>query len=394
MRLADFIEQNTRSVLEEWVEFAAANSAPGRSMDLEALRDDALGMLKTIVADLRTPQTGAEQRAKSKGQAESARGAPDTPAEMHGAERAQTGFTISEMVSEYRALRASVIRLWTEHSGSLTGADLEDLMRFNETIDQALAESTERFSTDIDRSREIFVGILGHDLRTPLNAVVMASQIILDAPELHDRNLGLTRQTLSSALRMNSMVSDLLDFTRGRLGSGIPITREELDLGAVVRQVIEEVRLAHPDSVIQSSEIGDLKVRLDRGRIAQVVLNLLTNAVQYGTPKSVIGVSMIGESADVVLRVHNSGTPIPPSELTGIFSPFKRLASENAASGGSSNLGFGLYIVERIVTAHGGSVDVRSSTAAGTLFSIRLPRHSEPEAGAAGRPLAAKPTVT
>ena len=374
MRLADFIEQNTRSILEEWVEFAAANSVPGRLMDLDALRDDALGMLKTIVADLRTPQTGAEQKAKSRGKADSAPGAPDTAAEIHGSERAQTGFTIAEMVSEYRALRASVIRLWTEQSGSLTGADLEDLMRFNETIDQALAESTERFSTDIDRSREIFVGILGHDLRTPLNAVVMATQLILDEPDLHERNLKLAQQTLRSALKMNSMVSDLLDFTRGRLGSGIPITREDLDLGVVVRHVIEEVRLAYPESVIQSSETGNLTVRLDRGRIAQMILNLLTNAVQYGTPKSVIGVSMLGESADVVIRVHNLGTPIPASELPGIFSPFKRLASENPPPGGSSNLGFGLYIVERIVTAHGGTVDVRSSNEGGTLFTIRLPR--------------------
>ena len=263
-------------------------------------------------------------------------------------------------------------------------------MRFNETIDQALAESTERFSTDVDQSREIFFVILGHDLRTPLNAVVMASQIILDDPDLHERNLGLTQQTLRSSLRMNSMVSDLLDFTRGRLGSGIPITREELDLGVVVRQVIEEVRLAHPDSVIQSSETGDLKVRVDRGRIAQMVLNLLTNAVQYGTSKSVIGVSVLGESADVIIRVHNSGTPIPPSDLTGIFSPFKRLASENVAPGGSSNLGFGLYIVERIVTAHGGSIDVRSSAAGGTLFTIRLPRDPAPQAGATDPPVAAK----
>ena len=390
MRLADFIEENTRSILEEWVEFAAANSAPGKSMDLAALRDDALGMLKTIVADLRTPQTGAEQKAKSRGQADSVAGAPETAAEMHGSERAQTGFTIAEMVSEYRALRASVIRLWTEQSGSLTGADLEDLMRFNETIDQALAESTERFSTDIDRSREIFVGILGHDLRTPLNAVVMASQIILDTPDLHERNLGMTQQTLRSALRMNSMVSDLLDFTRGRLGSGIPITREDLDLGVVVRQVIEEVRLANPDSVIQLSENGDLKVRVDRARIGQVVLNLLTNAIQYGTPKSVIGLSILGESAEVVVRVHNLGMPIPPSEVAGIFSPFKRLASENAAPGGSSNLGFGLYIVERIVTAHGGSVDVRSSAAGGTLFTIRLPRDAAPQARATDPPLAAR----
>ena len=380
MRLADFIEQHTEHILAEWVAFAEKSCAAGASMDISALRDHAVEMLKTIVADLRTPQTDAEQTAKSKGEADSPASAPDTPAEAHGAERAQVGFTVGEMVSEYRALRASVIRLWTAQSGSLTGADLEDLMRFNETIDQALAESTDRFTEDVDRSREIFVGILGHDLRTPLNAVIMASQFILDTPEATAQHLKMTERTLRSARRMNGMVSDLLDFTLGRLGSGVPITRADVDLGDIMRQTIDEATVVHPESDIQFTASGDLRIRVDAARIAQMVANLIGNAVQYGTPKALIGVSAAGEASDVVLRVHNSGSPIPATELSGVFSPFKRLAPGKVAAPDSNNLGLGLYIVERIVTAHGGSIDVRSSAGAGTLFSVRLPRDVRAEA--------------
>jgi len=141
MRLAEFIKANTATILAEWVTFAASSGQAGKAMDLEALRDHAAEMLRTIVVDLETTQSDAEEAQKSKGHAP-----PETPgiltaAEVHGAGRAEAGFTLGEMVSEYRALRASVIRLWTEASGTLTGEDLSDLTRFNEAIDQATAES-------------------------------------------------------------------------------------------------------------------------------------------------------------------------------------------------------------------------------------------------------------
>lgn len=379
MRLADFIEQNTESILKEWVQFAEKSCAAGAKMDIAALRDHAAEMLKEIIKDLRTPQTDAEQEAKSKGEAEVEDGAADTAAEVHGAGRAQSGFTVGEMVSEYRALRASVIRLWTQDSGSLTGDDLEDLMRFNETIDQALAESTERFAEDIDRSRDIFVGILGHDLRTPINAVITASQFILDTPDERAQHRALTETTLRSAKRMHGMVAALLDFTVGRLGPGLSISPVMTDLKIAIEEVVNEVSTAHPESQIQFSHSGDLNAIVDMDRICQVLTNLIANAIRYGTQRDVIGVSALGEDESVVIRVHNTGTPIPASEVEGIFGPFKRLASPEPEEGESNNLGLGLYIVERIVTAHGGSIDVRSSDAAGTLFSVRLPRRVPPK---------------
>jgi signal transduction histidine kinase len=374
MRLADFIAANPEPILAEWVDFASTCGPAGKTMDLPALRDHALDMLKTIVADLRTPQTAGEQTAKSKGQGPAAPGDADTAAEVHGAGRAESGFSVGEMVSEYRALRASVIRLWTKANGTLTGADLDDLMRFNETIDQALAESTERYTQDVDRAKEMFVAILGHDLRTPLSAVIMGSQFMLDTGELAEPQLTMTTRIGRSARRMERMVADLLDFTRGRLGTGVPITRGEMDLATVVQHAVEEMTVAQPEAVLQFTATGDLHGRWDASRLSQVVTNLLSNAVQHGAPKSLISITAQGESADVVLRMHNSGPAIARADLDMLFSPFKRFQSDTAPASDATNLGLGLYIVERIIHAHGGTIEVRSSNEAGTLFTIRLPR--------------------
>ncbi|GJG89411.1 hypothetical protein tb265_45920 [Gemmatimonadetes bacterium T265] len=203
MRLADFLEAEAASIPAEWVAFAGGSGPAGAGMDVEALRDHAAAMLADIAADLRTPQTGAAQAAESRGAARSygadahcagpvGREPADTAAEVHGAGRAESGFTLGAMVAEYRALRASVIRLWTAANGSLTGADRDDLIRFNEAVDQALAESVTRYTQDLDESREMFLAILGHDLRTLLGAIIMASRFMLDTGELPELHAALT----------------------------------------------------------------------------------------------------------------------------------------------------------------------------------------------------------
>lgn len=374
MRLADFIEANGEPILAEWVAFAETCGPEARKMDAAGLRDHAAAMLQAIVADLRTPQTATEQADKAKGHAESM-DETDTAAEVHGAGRAESGFTVGEMVSEYRALRASVIRLWTKASGTLTGADLEDLMRFNEAIDQSLAESVMRFTFDVDRSKEMFVAILGHDLRSPLGAIITGSQFMLETGNLVDPFRALTTSITRSAIRMNQMVSDLLDFTRIQLGSGMPITRSEMDLASEAADAVEEVRVAHPGRVLKLNASGDLKGSWDAGRIGQVLSNLLNNAVQHGSATSSISITVRGETNEVVLQVHNLGPPIQPANLPGLFDPYKRLHGGEATGALASSLGLGLYIVERIVAAHGGVIHVTSSADAGTYFTVRLPRH-------------------
>jgi signal transduction histidine kinase len=178
---------------------------------------------------------------------------------------------------------------------------------------------------------------------------------------------------------MNQMIADLLDFTRVRLGAGLPISCADGDLGATVRHAVEEASAAARDRTLRCTTTGDLDGRWDAARISQVLSNLLGNALQYSAPNTRISVSARGEDKEVILGVHSEGTAIPSSQLPGLFSPFKRLKAATTGGGGgqSTNLGLGLYIAERIVSAHGGTIDVRSSAEAGTLFTVRLPRLAE-----------------
>ena len=376
MRLADFIEGNMEAILAEWVTFARSSGPAGREMDVNALRDHLSEMLQGIIIDLRTPQSEREQREKSTGNAPGEEaGAPETAAEVHGSGRAVSGFTVGEMVAEYRALRASIIRLWTAACGRLEGHDIEDLMRFNEAIDQALAESITRYSLGIDRSREMFVAILGHDLRSPLSGILMAAQFMLEEGALGERDAGLTTRIVRSGTRMTHMINDLLDFTRGRLGSGVPVKRAPMDLGTTAAQAISEMEASNPSTRFRLETTGNLLGEWDAARVSQLLVNLLGNAVHHGSRGGPILVVVQGRDDDVVIRVHNDGPPIRKESLSSLFSPFKRLSAITpAADPASSHLGLGLYIVEQIVSAHGGTIDVASEEDIGTTFTARLPR--------------------
>jgi signal transduction histidine kinase len=373
MRLADFISANTDPILEEWISFAASCGPAGKTMDVAALRDHALPMLHNIVRDLRTSQTAEEQDDKAKGLSDSPPSDPDTAAEVHGSGRAVSGFTVAEMVSEYRSLRASVVRRWTAARDGISSTDMRDLVRFNEAIDQALAESISRYTADLDRSKEMFVAVLGHDLRTPIGTVMMASQYMIASGDLAEPHLTLAARIERSGARMNRMVADLLDFTRTRLGSGVPIVREEMDMARAVRHAIEEMESAHPQCALIFSSTGDLRGHWDGARISQVLSNLLGNAVQHGATGKPITITAREDDASVVVDIHNFGPAIAPADMDGLFGPYKRLASGDSATA-SNSLGLGLYIAERIVAAHGGTIDVQSSESAGTRFRVQMPK--------------------
>lgn len=360
----------------EWVAFARRSGTGGEQLDVTDLRDHAKEMLKEIVIDLRTPQSDAQQVAKGKGDAPlPGVGDRETAATAHGAGRAESGFTVAEMTSEFRALRASVTRMWTRaRDGALDVRDLDDMIRFNETIDQMLAESVAQFSIDIDRAREIFLSVLGDDLRRPLAGIIKGTQSSLQASDLVEPHRSVVAHAETSAVRMTRMVDDLLDFTQGRLGSGIPIERDAVDLGRVVRAAVNELCTAQPECSLQFTASGDLTGQWDAARVTQVVGNLIGNAVLHGAQSTLITISAQGEPTEVVLRMHNYGPPIPAADLPGLFSPYRRFHAYDAALRESGNLGLGLYIAERIVAAHGGTIDVRSSEEAGTLFTVRLPR--------------------
>jgi signal transduction histidine kinase len=374
-RLPDFILANRGPILSEWETFAKSCSPASASMGLAALSDHASEMLTVIAEDLKTPQGAEAQAEKSKGHAKLDEGTERTAAEKHGTGRAESGFTIDQMVAEYRALRASVIRLWMKEPGEMRSSDLDDLTRFNEAIDQSLAESVTRFTEDLDESKEMFLAILGHDLRTPIGAVMTSARFMLDTHELAEPHLTLTSRIVKASVRMNHMVGALLDFTRSRLGGGIPILRAPMNMGKVVHDVVDEISAAHPDRTIKLDARGALKGEWDCARMGQVVTNLVGNALEHGDDRGIVTVDVRGDNGEAVLTVHNRGRAIPDDELDGIFGAMKQQDKTlRARRGASNNLGLGLYIVDQIVQAHKGKTSVESNEEAGTTFTVRLPR--------------------
>jgi signal transduction histidine kinase len=372
MRLHHFIVDHREQILAEWESFAGTVSPVGRTMDIAALRDHADQMLSVIAADLMTVQSAAQQAEKSKGRAMETDALP-TAAEQHGGERWESGFTIEEMVAEYRALRASVISLWTRQVGELRTADIEDLIRFNEAIDQSVAESVIKFNKKVEEAREMFLAILGHDLRTPLAAIYTSAKFMLDTEKF---NLLLMTQIAGSATRTVTMVGDLLDFTRSRLGGGIPVFREKLDLDKVVRKAVEEISAAHPHHRFQVNTSEEQSGEWDCARLSQALTNLIVNAGDHAPQGTNVSIRLASEGGDVTIAIHNMGATIPGDRLNGLFKPMKTPEGrrDGRLGGPTGNLGLGLYIAERIVHAHGGRIEVESAEVKGTTFTVRLPR--------------------
>lgn len=374
MRLSEFILANREPILAEWEAFARTCAPASGSMDIESLRDHADGMLTVIAADLNTPQDKSEQKEKSTGN-QPVVDDSITAAEEHGAGRAESGFSVEQMVAEFRALRASVIRLWTKSQGGIAAGDIDDLTRFNEAIDQSLAESVSRFTQDLDKSKEMFLAMLGHDLRSPLGAIIMSAEFMLETKELEEPHLTLASRIASSSTRMQHMIGDLLDFTRSRLGGGIPIERADMSIEKLVHDVVSEVSAAHPASKITIDARGGQRGEWDCERISQALTNLVVNAVEHGNEGTEVTVTVGGDDKEALVAIHNHGVPISAEQLNGIFGPMKsRDAATRPGSSPYGNLGLGLYIAERIVTAHKGRIEVDSSSERGTTFTIHLPR--------------------
>ncbi len=219
------------------------------------------------------------------------------------------------------------------------------------------------------RLQDLYLGIIGHDLRNPLGAILNAAQLV-ELADLDDaQRRDLAGRIAKSARRMGEMIEQILDVTRTRLGGGIPIRPAPADVHDVCRRVVEEIALAHPGSDLRFQARGDGAGRWDAGRVAQAVSNLIANAVQHGAPATPVTVRTSAEGAGVVVEVHNEGPKIPPDRVASLFDPFSRLGGRH---GNVAGLGLGLYIAQQIVAAHGGEITVRSDD--GTTFRVWLPR--------------------
>ncbi len=336
----------------------------GTDLTEAELRDHAEELLTAVVEDINTPQTGDEQSHKSQGRGSAK--AMQACGKLHADDRIQQGFTFRAVLAEFRALRAAVLRLYEESGAS----DLSDVRRFNEAIDEALTESMDRFAVQTDLFRDQFIGVLSHDLRTPLAAITGAP--LLAGPEDNpQRRSRVVARIINSAQRMERMIGDLLDLTRARLGGSLPLNRRAADLQQMCEEALIEIPAGRPDAVLRFEATGDLRGEWDVDRLTQVVSNLVGNAIQHGggTPVTLTGHE--GRES-VTLAVHNGGAAIPQDMLPFVFEPLAR--GHGTRAGGS--IGLGLFIARAIVSAHGGDIQVRSSSDVGTTFTVKLPKAS------------------
>lgn len=241
------------------------------------------------------------------------------------------------------------------------------LARQKRHLAQQLVQRTEALHMN-----ELLTAALGHDLRNPLSAMMMNAHL-LKRRSTDETLARAAERILSSGARMGQMIEDLLDVVRARLGGGIVIRHERADLGAIADAVVQEMRGIWPEACIQVSQEGDLQGSWDGGRLAQVISNLLGNAIQHGAARGAIDVMLDGTRADQVsLIVANSGV-IAPELLRDVFVPFR---SGSKGSGRSEGLGLGLYIVQHIILAHMGSVEVQSGVGNQTIFRVQMPRRN------------------
>jgi signal transduction histidine kinase len=378
-RLADFIRHHIEAILQAWEDFARTIEPPALTMDDDSLRDHAHQMLTTIADDLDTAQSDAERDAKSKGNGKRERG--DTPAEIHAEARLLSGYTVVQLVSEYRALRTSVLALWGKEEGAERHTDMGDMVRFNEAVDQALAESIARYEQLVKQSQNMFLAILGHDLRNPLGTLATGSSFIMAAADVPPTYVRVANRMHNSASRMGKLVDDLIDFTRTHLGPGIPLRVAPGDLAAVCEQVVAELRTFHPERDIELRAPGRLDAVFDESRIAQVLSNLVGNAIQYGGAETPVKVDVrMDDGADedrIVIAINNRGPVIPPDQIAKIFDPLVRAAASVCTDANErSSLGLGLFVSREIVHAHGGHIAVTSDAADGTTFTVTLPKQS------------------
>ena len=240
MTLSDFIRQNHRSIIDEFAAFARTLMPSSSPMSDDDLRDHCEELLHAIAKDLDAEQTAEEQANKSmgRGTAQSMKAS----GRLHADGRLHHGFTLAHVLAEFRALRASVLRLY-ERTGD---GDMAGVRRFNEAIDEALTESATRYSGETDRYRDQFVGILGHDLRSPLGAITAGAALLARAGDNDPRQARVASRILNSAQRMERMIADFLDLTRMRLGGTIPLKPGRTDLRRVCEEVILELQCEPP----------------------------------------------------------------------------------------------------------------------------------------------------
>lgn len=372
MKLVNFIKKHKEDITSEWVGFAEENIDCVKELNQEEVRDHILQMLNRIVESMETSENNEEQESKSKGKKIMGSG-ESLAANQHGQQRADVGFDLMELSSEFRALRASVLRLW-EANGKTKNpeTDFQELVRFNEAIDELWMISLKQFDHKVDESKNWFMGTLGHDLRNPLAAIAGVQSILKLSKNLTEKERSLIGHSESSVKRMKELIDNLLELTRLRLGNGMPIKKTPLDLSEQTEKIVEEIKLSNPKDEIIIESSGPVTGEWDAMRLDQLMTNLIINALRYKKHGSPVTISISKKGNEAFFKVHNIGEPLSESIKEMIKTGLVTRTAGDPTN--KDSYGLGLYIVKAIVDGHKGQLKVTSNEKSGTTFKITLPR--------------------
>lgn len=415
MRLPDFILANLEPILVEWEAFARRvwpDPLQSAGVDPTKFRDHAEDILRAAVRDMASPQTSEQQSQKSTGMGRPGAGSEglDRASKAHGFVRAKDEFELWAVVAEYRALRASVLRLWRESEPAADASDLDDLTRFNESIDQSLTEAVLRFTELVQRDREallsseqsarrqaesanrakdVFLATLSHEMRTPLNAIVgwvhilrakgYSQELLAEGMEVIERNTNMQAQ----------LTRDLLDMSGINSGK-MRLEVRQCDLRESINAGVDAVR---PAAMARSITI-DVGLESDAGqafcdstRFQQIVWNLLSNAIKFTPYGGRVWVTLVREGSDSLLTVRDNGMGMDPDMLPYVFDRFWQIDSGTQRRRGG--LGLGLSIAKHLVEMHGGTIEAHSEGEnRGSMFTVRLPLDAAKVMEAAAGPAA------
>lgn len=388
MKLSDFLTAHMQEILAEWDDYAERMAPAADEMTARELRDHAAQMLQAIAVQIDSPRPvpdDADPEAEGTGDVQGdGEGKPpsDSAAAKHGALRQEHRFTLLQLSSEFRTLRATILKLWLPHVRNMPES-LDSVVRFNEAVDQALAESIVTYADRARAEHDLFIAILGHDLRGPLATMTMAGGLLREPGMDAERAGKLGHAVATTASQMTSMVNDLLGLARSKLSCGMPIVRAQVDALQVCEAAIADAAAMYPDCDFKLSQRPALVGSFDAVRLQQLVTNLLINAAQHGARHCPVRVDAAADANTLTLRVTNTGTPIPVESLERIFDPMRRLEDVSGhvvEAGARTSLGLGLYIAREIAVGHGGKIAVTSDERDGTTFVVSLPRQADDEA--------------
>jgi len=377
MRLSDFIRARTERIAKEWEDFARTCEPAASKLNVEQLRDHILPLLRFLADDMDSTQTPAEQHDKAYGNREPS-GTDDTEGEVHGGLRVIDGFTVDQVVGEFRALRASILRLWIAEDAADVAAHPEQIIRFNEAIDQLMTESVARHADlhaqayEQSKRRDAFLATLAHELRGPLSAIANTVHLIQSFAatnaDLAPMGALMSRQTQHLKRLLNDLL-DLARIARDRISLEISLTD--------IRECVQDAIEANREAIAQKAHVLKVEVpptpvvaEVDSTRIVQVTSNLVNNAAKYASEGSRIEVALSEDDAHAVIRVKDDGG-FDPQLLPVIFDAFSANHHDDL---GKTGLGIGLWLTRRLIELHAGTIEAfTEGPGRGAEFRARIP---------------------